>query len=82
MLYNRVEISNPLVPDFASVFISIGDEEQELLASLIRQQYGKENFFATLIWEKKKKGSFLSGNLQNEMTIFFVLLQTIVHSKV
>ena len=63
MLYNRVEISNPLVPDFASVFISIGDEEQELLASLIRQQYGKENFFATLIWEKKKKGSFLSGNI-------------------
>ena len=63
MIFNRSVISDPLLADIGSTFISIGDEEQELLASLIRQIYGKENFFATLIWEKKKKGSFLSGNI-------------------
>ncbi len=42
-------------------FVSIGDEEQEHLSTLLRQKYGKGSFFATLIWEKKKKGSFLSG---------------------
>ncbi len=44
-------------------FASIGDEEQEHLSTLVRDKYGKTRFFANLIWEKKKKGSFLSGQI-------------------
>lgn len=63
MLYDRLVNSSMLLSKDASTMISIGDEEQEYLASLIRQMVGKESFFATLVWEKKKKGSFLSGNI-------------------
>ncbi len=45
------------------MFITTGDEEYEYLASLVRQCYGKERFFSTLVWEKKKKGAFLSGHI-------------------
>lgn len=63
MLNDRLKYSNILMHKSASTMISIGDEEQEYLSSLIRQHVGKAAFVATLIWEKKKKGSFLSGNI-------------------
>lgn len=63
MINNRLICSNNLMNNSASTMISIGDEEQEYLSSLIRQNVGKEAFVATLVWEKKKKGSFLSGNI-------------------
>lgn len=63
MINNRLTCSNNLMNSFASTMVSIGDEEQEYLSSLIRQNVGKAAFVATLIWEKKKKGSFLSGNI-------------------
>lgn len=47
------------------MFISIGDEEYEHLSVALRELFGKLNCFATLIWEKKKKGSFLSGKIAN-----------------
>lgn len=43
--------------------ICTSDEEQEILASFLRDAFGKERYFANLIWEKKKKGSFLSGKI-------------------
>ena len=63
MINDRLKYSNILMHESASTMISIGDEEQEYLSSLIRQNVGKAAFVATLIWEKKKKGSFLSGNI-------------------
>lgn len=63
MINDRLRLSTELMSNRASTMISIGDEENEYLASLIRQNYGKENFFGTMVWEKKKKGSFLSGKV-------------------
>lgn len=63
MINDRLMYSDNLMNQSASTMISIGDEEQEYLSSLIRQKVGKQSFVATLIWEKKKKGSFLSGNI-------------------
>ena len=63
MINDRLMYSDSLMSQSASTMISIGDEEQEYLSSLIRQNVGKSSFVATLIWEKKKKGSFLSGNI-------------------
>lgn len=61
MINDRLRLSTELMSNRASTMISIGDEENEYLASLIRQNYGKDNFFGTMVGEKKKKGSFLSG---------------------
>ncbi len=63
MIEDRVEKGIKLLSNDGVFFVSIGDEEQEHLATLLRQKYGKSRFFATLIWEKKKKGSFLSGKI-------------------
>jgi len=63
MVEQRIIKGMNLLSDTGIFFISIGDEEQEHLSTLIRQKYGKERFFSTLIWEKKKKGSFLSGSI-------------------
>lgn len=63
MINDRLLLANKLMSKEASSMISIGDEEQEYLSSYIRQTVGKPSFVATLIWEKKKKGSFLSGNI-------------------
>lgn len=45
------------------IFISIGEEEYNHLSVLLRELFGEDRLFATLIWEKKKKGSFLSGKI-------------------
>ncbi|HAU0216865.1 TPA: site-specific DNA-methyltransferase, partial [Legionella pneumophila] len=63
MIVDRLDKGMNLIADDGVMFISIGDEEQEHLATLLRQKYGKERFFSTLVWEKKKKGSFLHGSI-------------------
>ena len=63
MIEDRLIQGMKTLSDDGVFFISIGDEEQEHLATLLRSMYGKSRFFSTLIWEKKKKGSFLSGQI-------------------
>lgn len=63
MLEERILPGINTLSDCGVFFASIGDEEQEHLSVLLRHQYGKNRFFGNLIWEKKKKGSFLSGQI-------------------
>jgi adenine-specific DNA-methyltransferase len=63
MISERLDLGMGLLADDGAFYASIGDEEQEHLSTLIRHKFGKRRFFANLIWEKKKKGSFLSGNI-------------------
>lgn len=79
MIDKRFAQGIELLSDDGVMFTSIGDEEQEYLSSLIRQNYGKENLISTLVWEKKKKGSFLSGNVAKMKD--YILCTTKDHSK-
>ncbi|MDD2478946.1 MAG: DNA methyltransferase, partial [Victivallaceae bacterium] len=63
LMNDRIPRGMRLLSADANSFVSIGDEEQEYLATYVRQLCGKKNFFSTLVWEKKKKGSFLSGKI-------------------
>lgn len=63
MMADRIAEGYGLLREDGVFFISIGDEEQEHLSSYVRHQVGKGNLFATLVWEKKKKGSFLNGKI-------------------
>lgn len=63
MLNDRLSMAQQMLVNEGVSFTAIGDEEQDLLASFSRLNFSKENFFASLIWEKKKKGSFLSGKI-------------------
>ena len=63
MLNDRLDSGMDLIKNEGVMYISIGDEEQEHLSVLVDEKFGKKNLFSTLIWEKKKKGSFLNGSI-------------------
>ena len=65
MLYPRLKIARDLLSDDGVIFISIDDNEQENLKKICDEVFGFKNFVAQLVWEKKKKGAFLSKNYIN-----------------
>lgn len=56
MLYPRLRLAKDLLSDDGVIFISIDDNEQENLKKIADEVFGKQNFVAQLVWEKKKKG--------------------------
>lgn len=65
MLYPRLKITKDLLSDDGVIFISIDDNEQENMKKICDEIFGGKNFVAQLVWEKKKKGSFLSKAITN-----------------
>lgn len=63
MIKDRLSKGWEMLSEDGVMFISIGEEEYDHLSVLLRELFGEERCFATLIWEKKKKGSFLSGKI-------------------
>ena len=63
MMYPRLKIAKDLLSDDGVIFISIDDNEVENLAKICDEIFSGANFIANLIWEKKKKPSFLNKNL-------------------
>lgn len=65
IIYQRLKIAKDLLQDNGIIFISIDDNEQENLKKICTELFGPKNFVAQLVWEKKKKGAFLSKNYIN-----------------
>lgn len=65
MIYPRLKLAKDLLSDTGVTFISIDDNEQENLKKCCDEVFGAQNFVAQLVWEKKKKGAFLSKNYIN-----------------
>lgn len=65
MIYPRLKLAKDLLSDDGVIFISIDDNEQENLKKCCDEVFGNQNFVAQLVWEKKKKGAFLSKNYIN-----------------
>ena len=65
MMYSRLKLARNLLSNDGSIFISIDDNEQENLKKICNEIFGENNFVAQLVWEKKKKGAFLSKNYIN-----------------
>lgn len=65
MMYPRLKIARDLLTEDGVIFISIDDHEQENLKKICDEIFGTQNFVAQLVWEKKKKGSFLSNAVTN-----------------
>lgn len=61
----RLKIAKLLLKSNGVVFISIDDNEQATLKLLCDEIFGEQNFVSQLVWEKKKKGSFLSNSITN-----------------
>lgn len=53
MMYPRLKLLKDLLADDGSVFISIDDDEDHYLKVVMDEIFGRENFVANVIWEKK-----------------------------
>ena len=78
MIYSRLMLARNLLSDDGVIFISIDDNEQENLKKICDEVFGRQNFVAQLVWEKKKKGSFLSKAITNIKEYVFVYCKNAV----
>lgn len=65
MMYPRLKLARNLLADDGVIFISCDDNEVENIKSLCNEIFGRDNFISQLVWEKKKKGAFLSKFITN-----------------
>ena len=65
MMYPRLKLARNLLADDGVIFISIDDHEDCNVKKICDEIFGNNNFIANLIWEKKKKGAFLSSFITN-----------------
>lgn len=72
MIYPRLRLARDFLADDGVIFISIDDNEQENLKKICDEIFGQQNFVSQLVWEKKKKGSFLSNKITNIKEYVFV----------
>ncbi|NLB81663.1 MAG: site-specific DNA-methyltransferase, partial [Clostridiaceae bacterium] len=65
MIYPRLLLSRNLLSRDGVILISIDDNEVENMKAICNEVFGANQFVAQLVWEKKKKGSFLSNSITN-----------------
>jgi adenine-specific DNA-methyltransferase len=62
-LGERLTLMRELLRPDGVLLVSIGDEEAAYLKVLLDGIFGRANYCGTLVWEKKRKPSFLDRNL-------------------
>lgn len=63
MMLPRLKLARNLLADDGVIFISIDDNEQDNLLKLAKEIFGEDQYVSTLVWEKKKKGTYLSNSI-------------------
>jgi len=53
MIYPRLKVAKDLLSDDGVIFISIDDNEVESLRKVCDEVFGRFNFLATIVWQKK-----------------------------
>jgi adenine-specific DNA-methyltransferase len=56
MIYPRLRLARNFLREDGVIFISIDDNEVHNLRLVLGELFGEENFIATLVWQKSKKG--------------------------
>jgi len=59
----RLRLMRELLRPDGVLLVSIGDDEAAYLKVMLDEIFGRENYCGTLVWEKKRKPSFLDRNL-------------------
>lgn len=62
-MHPRLFLARDLLTDDGVIFISIDENEQANLKLLCDEVFEEQNFIGQLVWEKKKKGSYLADGL-------------------
>ena len=73
LMRDRLELLRNLLREDGSLWVSIDDNEQPYLRVLLDEVFGRSNFVATVIWEKRKSREnrrVFSGRIR-EMSVNF-----------
>lgn len=81
MMYPRLKLARDLLQKDGAILISINDKECQNLRKILDEIFGEKNFVSQLIWEKKKKGAFLSGSVTNVKEYVISYAKDIYHFK-
>lgn len=65
MMYPRLKLLRELLREDGVIFAIIDDRECHYLKVIMDEIFGRTNFCGTLVWEKKKKPSFLHSKMGN-----------------
>lgn len=65
MMYTRLRLAKNVLSEDGVIYASIDDGEVQNLRKILDEVFGERNFVSQLVWEKKKKGAFLSGAATN-----------------
>jgi adenine-specific DNA-methyltransferase len=63
LIRDRLEILRKLLSKDGIIFVSIDDTQVHYLKVLMDEVFGRKNYCGQFVWEKKKKPSFLDGNM-------------------
>ncbi len=67
MMWPRLNLLYDLLSEDGVIFISIDDNEQHRLRSIMDEIFGEKNFIVNFNWEKKKKPSFLKRHVASKI---------------
>ncbi len=81
-MYPRLVLAKNILSDKGIIFISIDDNEHDNLSEIMNEIYGENNFITNFVWEKKKKPSFLNGNVGQkfEYVVCFAKNRKLTHA--
>lgn len=71
MMYPRLQLLRTFLRDDGVIFVSIDDNELGHLLPLMDEVFGRQNFIATLVWEKGKKGNAKFFSVTHEYIVVF-----------
>lgn len=71
-MYPRLYVAKEFLREDGVIFISIDDNESSQLKLLCDEIFGEDNFISQLVWEKKKKGTFLSNSITSVKEYIYV----------
>lgn len=81
MMYPRLKLAKDLLTNDGALFVSIDDNEYENVKKICNEIFGDRNCIATLVWEKKKKGSFLAKKITNVKEYVLIYSKNDIHFK-
>lgn len=79
MIYPRLRLARELLSEDGAIFISIDDNELHNLRMVLGELFGEENFVATIVWQRSKKGdSKLIAQTHEYIVVFARNRETLV----
>ena len=57
MIYPRLRLAKDLLSDDGMIYISIDDNEVDVLKKICNEVFGEKNFLGTILWKKKTNGN-------------------------